>query len=62
MRLTFSSPDLSKPGALAVFATEKATLSPSAEKLDRQTGGQRSAMAASITALPSQNQRPQQSL
>ena len=39
MRLTFSRPDLGKPGALAVFATEKATLSPSAEKLDRQTGG-----------------------
>jgi len=39
MRLTFSSPDLSKPGALAVFATENATLSPSAEKLDRDTGG-----------------------
>ena len=39
MRLTFSSPDLSKPGALAVFATEKSTLLPSAEKLDRQIGG-----------------------
>ncbi len=39
MRLTFSSPDLCRPGALAVFATENATLTPSAEKLDRQTGG-----------------------
>ena len=39
MRLTFSNPDLNKSGALAVFATEKATLSPSAEKLDRETGG-----------------------
>ena len=39
MRLTFSSPDLSKPGALVVFATEKATLSPSADQLDRQSGG-----------------------
>jgi leucyl aminopeptidase len=39
MRLNFSSPDLSKTGALAVFATEKATLSPSAAKLDRETGG-----------------------
>ena len=39
MRLTFSSPDLSRPGALAVFATENATLSASAQKLDRQTGG-----------------------
>lgn len=39
MRLTFSSPDLSRPGALAVFVTEKATLSPSAQKLDRLTDG-----------------------
>ena len=39
MRLTFSRPDLSKPGALVVFATEKATLSPAGQKLDGQTGG-----------------------
>lgn len=39
MRLTFSNPDLNKPGALAVFATEKANLSASAEQLDRMTGG-----------------------
>lgn len=39
MRLTFSNPDLGKPGALAVFVTEKATLTASAQRLDRQTDG-----------------------
>ena len=39
MRLTFASPDLTRPGAIAVFVLDGGTLSATAERLDKQTGG-----------------------
>lgn len=39
MRLTFASPDLTRSGALALFVTDGKTLTGTAQKLDKQTGG-----------------------
>ncbi|MBT5050577.1 MAG: leucyl aminopeptidase [Rhodospirillaceae bacterium] len=39
MRLTFASPDLKRSGALVLFTTDAKTLSGTAQKLDKQTGG-----------------------
>ena len=39
MRLTFATPDLKRPGAFVVFATDGGKLSASADKLDKASGG-----------------------